>query len=200
VQPKHSPVEHASGETSIQPDTEVSPSLAPPQKSGLASGPKRAKGGQRPQPNFKPAAPTGTEQSSAEDQAEALLSAKRLEHTSWSVRAVVKRTQIVDNTTTVSRFGSSTQQTFHNAVPATVRQQEYKQIMGTLVSYKGNDVTIAIKHMPAELQRAQPPQQNGSPLPNTKAFKYGNFSLPDQKFLDEYRKLESSTRPQVSDP
>lgn len=116
---------------------------------------------------------------------QAVLNQKRREHTSWSVRVVGKRDVIIDDPGAVIGFDSSgaSGHVTHNYSQATQSFYAREIVRGGFVSYQGNDVALS------HVQRF-----NGQKWINVGdiTFKYSNLGAADQKFLDQYHKLEKA--------
>jgi hypothetical protein len=101
---------------------------------------------------------------------DAQLEAKRKEHVTWRVRSMV---------TERVKMPRGKGYAYENH-----KKLVYKPVQGELVSYVGNDVTIAVETRP-----------KGKLTKTRTTFTYDHLGQEDCHFLDEYRKLDKGDSP-----
>ncbi len=111
------------------------------------------------------------------------LDAKRKEHTSWVAKAVGIRPVMIDDPTSYITLDANgvSGGVVHNYYQATERYYYWQPVTGELRSYQKSDVVISTPQ--SGTYGDQTPTQGMT-------FKYNNLGKADQKFLDEYRKME----------
>ena len=103
------------------------------------------------------------------------METKRSEHTLWEIRTVGVRQIAINSPTYKSGWDSSNRPYYYSESHHYKTSQTYyyrQQVVGELVGVSGSDVVLRKGKVRA-------------------TFKYGNLSPADQKFVDEFRRLDT---------